>query len=355
MIIIGTDFHPEFQQIACVDTDTGELQEKRLAHREEAEQFYRDLVAARQQVRVGMEASGHARWFERLLAELQFELWIGDAAEIQTKRVRKQKTDRQDAQLILKLMLKDDFPRIWVPSWENRDVRQLLWHRHRMVQARTRIMNQLQALALNEGVRCKKRLWRERGRQQLESFPLAPWASRRRRDLLELLDRLNPTIAELTQAIEQEADKCPEAKRLMTHPGVGPLTALAFVLIVGKAERFQCGKQIASYLGLVPLEKSSGNRRRLGHITKQGNSILRFLLVEAAQVTVRSLPEWRSKYVHLMMRRGRKVAKVAMARRLAVALYWMWRKGWSYEQSKSSVRTRASSEQAMVCSKAPSN
>jgi transposase len=302
-----------------------------------------------------MEASGHARWFERLLAELQFELWIGDAAEIQSKRVRKQKTDRQDAQLILRLMLKDDFPRIWVPSWENRDLRQLLWHRHRMVQMRTRIMNQLQALALNEGLRCRKRLWREHGRQQLESFRLAPWGSRRRRDLLELLDRLNPTIAELSQAIEQEAEKYPEAQRLMTHPGVGPLTALAFVLIIGKAERFQCGKQIASYLGLVPLEKSSGNRRRLGHITKQGSSMVRFLLVEAAQVTVRSLPEWRKKYAHLMMRRGRKIAKVAMARRLAVALYWMWRKGWNYEPSKSSVRTRASSEQAMVCSKTPSN
>src|SRR5881394_2062204 len=251
---------------------------------------------------------------------------------------RKQKTDRQDAQHILHLLLKDDFPQIWVPSWENRDLRQLLWHRHRMVQARTRIMNQLQALALNEGLRCKKRLWREHGRRQLESFRLAPWASRRRRDLLELLDRLNPTIAELSQAIEQEAEKCPEAQRLMTHPGVGPLTALAFVLIIGKAERFQCGKQIASYLGLVPLEKSSGNRRRLGHITKQGSSMVRFLLVEAAQVTVRSLPEWRRKYVQLMMRRGRKIAKVAMARRLAVALYWMWRKGWNYEQSKSSVR-----------------
>src|SRR5216683_4566301 len=101
----------------------------------------------------------------------------------------------------------------------------------------------------------------------------------------------------------------------MTHPGVGPLTALAFVLIIGKAERFQCGKQIASYLGLVPLEKSSGNRRRLGHITKQGSSMVRFLLVEAAQVTVRSLPEWRRKYAQLMMRRRRKIAKVAMARR----------------------------------------
>jgi len=110
---------------------------------------------------------------------LQFELWIGDAAEIRTKRVRKQKTDRQDAQLILRLLLEDRFPQIWVPSWENRDLRQLLWHRHRMVQARTRIMNQLQAVALNEGLRCKKRLWRERGRHQLESFLLAPWASRR--------------------------------------------------------------------------------------------------------------------------------------------------------------------------------
>src|SRR5712692_2677227 len=119
MIIIGVDFHPEFQQIASVDTETGEFQEKRLAHREDAETFYRALAG--QKVRVGMEASGHARWFERPLAELQFELWIGDAAEIQSKRVGKQKTDRQDAQLILRLMLKDDFPRIWVPSWENRE------------------------------------------------------------------------------------------------------------------------------------------------------------------------------------------------------------------------------------------
>jgi transposase len=153
-------------------------------------------------VRVGMESSGQARWFERLLSELQFELWIGDAAEISAKRVRKQKTDRQDAQLILRLLLKDDFPRIWVPSWENRDLRQLLWHRHRMVQARTRMMNQLQAVALNEGVRAKKRLWGEAGREQLEAFKLAPWASQRRQDLLELLDRMNPTIAKLTKAIE---------------------------------------------------------------------------------------------------------------------------------------------------------
>ncbi|MGA2201653.1 MAG: IS110 family transposase, partial [Terriglobales bacterium] len=287
------DYHPGFQQTAFVDMDTGELQERRLQHREEAEKFYRDLGAQGASVRVGMEASGHARWFERLLSELHFELWIGDAAEIRTKRVRKQKTDRQDAQLILRLLLEDRFPQVWVPNWENRDLRQLLWHRHRMVQARTRIMNQLQAVALNEGLRCKKRLWRDAGREQLESFPLAPWASRRRCDLLELLDRLNPTIAELTQAIEQEVEKCPEARRLMTHPGVGSLTALAFVLIIGRADRFQCGKQIASYLGLVPFGESSGQRWRLGHITKQGNSLtsLNYILGERSKARQKTWAE----------------------------------------------------------------
>jgi transposase len=334
MLIIGCDYHPGFQQIAYVDTESGELQERRLAHRQDAEQFYRALKAQPVRVRVGMEASGQARWFERLLAELEFELWIGDAAKIRTKRVRKHKTDRQDAQLILSLLLENRFPRIWVASWENRDLRQLLWHRHRMVQMRTRLMNQLQAVALNEGIRRKKGLWREAGRKQLESVALAPWASQRRHDLLELLDRLSPRIAELSERVEEEAGKCPAAQRLMTHPGVGPLTALAFVLILGQAERFRCGNQVASYLGLVPEEDSSGEHQRLGHISKQGNSLLRFLLVEAAQVTVRSDPEWRRKYFHLALRRGRKIAKVAMARRLAVRLYWMWRKAWDYEQWK---------------------
>ena len=165
MIIIGCDYHPSFQQIAFVDTETGEFQEQRLAHREEAGKFYRELATGDRTLRVGMEASGQARWFEHLLAELKVELWIGDAAEIRAKRVGKKKTDREDARHILQLLVEDRFPRIWVPSWENRDVRQLLWHRHRMVQMRTRIMNQLQAVALNEGLRCKKRLWAENGRK----------------------------------------------------------------------------------------------------------------------------------------------------------------------------------------------
>jgi len=280
MLIIGCDYHPGFQQIALVDTETGECGERRLAHREEAEQFYRELKERNLAVRVGMEASGHARWFERRLRELQFELWIGDAAEIRTKRVRKQKTDRQDAQLLLRLMIEDRFPRIWVPDSENRDLRQLLWHRHRLVQMRTRVMNQLHVVALNEGLRRKKALWRPAGRNELESLILAPWASRRRQDWLDVLDQLTPKI--------------------------------------------------------------------------QGNSLLRFLLVEAAQVTVRSHPQWRSKFFHLALRRGRKIAKVAMARKLAVHLYWMWLvRAAIMVRSKSSVRTRERPEIAVVCSNSP--
>jgi transposase len=266
------DYHPGFQQIAWVDTETGECSEQRLAHSDgEAEKYYRGLNG--HGVRVGIEATGHARWFERLLAELKCELWVGDPAQIWAMRVRKQKTDRQDAQHLLKLLLEDRFPRVWVPSAENRDLRQLLWHRHRLVQMRTRVMNQLQAIAMNEGVRRKKGLWSKQGRRPLESFPLAPWATRRRQDLLELLDRFNPSIQELSIAIEQEAMQRPEVKRLMTHPGVGPLTALAFVLIIGSPERFRCGKQIGSYLGLVPCEDSSADHQRLGHISRVENSL----------------------------------------------------------------------------------
>jgi transposase len=226
-----------------------ELREVRLGHKEQAEQFYHDLKTHGVPVRIGMEASGHARWIERLLNELQFELWIGDAAAIRTKRVRKQKTDRQDAQLLLRLLLEDRFPKIWVPDAENRDLRQLLWHRHRLVQMRTRVMNQLHVVALNEGLRRKKALWRPAGRVELEGLSLAPWASRRRQDLLDLLDRLTPKIHELNGKLEQIVERRPVTRQLSTHPGVGPLTALAFELVIGTPKRFACAKQIASYVG----------------------------------------------------------------------------------------------------------
>jgi transposase len=278
MLIIGCDFHPSFQQVSIFDNQTGEVQERRLGHRQEAEEFYRSLGA--EEVRVGMEAYGHYPWFERLLGELGHELWLGDAAEIRAREVRKQKTDRRDAEHLLQLLRDDRFPRIWVPSLEERDVRQLLVHRHKQVQSRTRIKNQLQAMALSQGVQRRRKLWTSVGRAELEKLELLPYADQRRKQLLESLDRMEAEMTQLNRRVEEEAARRPAAVRLMSHPGVGPVTALAMVLTLGPAKRFGSAKQVGSYFGLIPSEHSSGGRQQLGRISKQGSSFLRFLLVE---------------------------------------------------------------------------
>jgi transposase len=241
MLIIGCDFHPSFQQVAIFDNRTGEIKEKRLQHREESEQFYRSLAG--QQVRVGMEACGHYPWFERLLAELGFELWLGDAAEIRARVVRKQKTDRRDAEHLLDLLRENRFPRIWVPSLEERDVRQLLVHRHKQVQARTRVKNQLQAMALSQGVQKKRKLWTEAGRAELEKLELLPYAAERRKQLLHSLDGLDAEIEQLNRRVEAEVAKRPAAVKLQTHPGVGPVTALAMVLTLGSRQLLRTDSQ----------------------------------------------------------------------------------------------------------------
>ena len=332
MKIIGCDFHPSYQQIVVWDQATGEVVEKALSHerKEEVRAFYAGLQGPAQ---VGIEASGQSQWFEQMLSELGHEVRIGDAAKIRAAADRKQKTDRRDAQLLVKLLEEGRFPQIWVPTPAERDVRQLLLHRYKLVRVRTQVKNQLQALALNQGLQRKWKLWSATGRKQLEALPLLPWAGRRRAELLQLLDQLEKSLEELDRAATEQANTRRDVQRLMTHPGVGPVTALAFALTLGPAKRFRRGKQVASYFGLIPSEYSSGEgKQRLGHISKQGSSFVRGLLVEAAQSAVRHEPQMRREYQRLAQRRCRALAKVAMARKLAVRLYWMLREEVDYAQ-----------------------
>ncbi len=331
MKIIGCDFHPSYQQIAMMDTETGELWEGRLEHEQgEARRFYQALQG--QTVRVGMEAVGNSHWFEQLLAELGHELWIGDAAQIRRLVVRQQKTDRRDAKHILDLLLDGRFPRLWVPSPQMRDVRQLLRHRQKLVEIRTQVKNQLQHLALNQGVRRKSRLWSVQGRAVLEQLPLPPWTARRRGDLLAMLDRLQEQVGELDRAVRAEAEQRSEVRLLMTHPGVGPVVGLAYVLTIGPITRFPRGKQVASYLGLIPSEHTSGGHQKFGPISKQGNTMMRTLLVEAAQTAARFDEQLRRQYGRLKARKHSALAKVMVARKLAVRMYWMLRENKPYAQ-----------------------
>src|SRR5260370_2767430 len=282
MLIIGCDFHTRYQQIAMAREETGELLvERRLDHASgEAYAFYRSLQSSQEPVRVGIEATGPIHWFERLLADLGYELWIGDSAKIRASEVRKQKTDERDAALILDLLLAKRFPRIWVPTPAERDLRQLLWHRHKLVCLRTTLGNQLHALAMSQGLCRKKKLFTKKGRVELAGLALGPWASRRREEVLKLLDQLEAPIAELDRAVLEQAQRREDTVRLMTHPGIGPVNALAFVLAIGPVTRFRRSKKIASYLALNPSEESSGGRPRLGDIRKQGNNKPRTLLID---------------------------------------------------------------------------
>ncbi len=330
MIIIGCDFHTRSEQIAMLDTATGELVEKRLDHESgEAKRFYEGL---KEPVLVGIESTGYAIWFAEMLAELGHELVVGDAAKIRAGETRKQKHDRRDAEHILNLLARGDFPRIWLPSASARDARVLVEHRHQLVELRTRAKNGLQAMALNYGVRRRSRLWSARGRVELQKIPLREGVARRRKDLLAPIEQLDGWIKELDQGIAQEVEQREDAQRLMTHPGVGPLTALGAVLVLGPVERFPDARHVTSYVGLIPREDSSGGRQRFGHLTKQGNRLLRFLLVEAAQIACRYDPGLRRMYRRLAFRKGLSSAKVAVARKLAIRLYIMLRDGIDYQE-----------------------
>src|SRR5216684_2907740 len=335
MMLIGCDYHPSWQQICWLDTLTGETEEKKLEHAGgEAEKFYRGLPGP---ALIGMESTGNCQWFVEMATTAGHEVWIGDAAKIRASEVRQQKHDRGDAALILKLLLEGRFPRIWTPSGEQKDLRQLLLHRYKLVRMR--------AQAMNQGVTKKRKLWSKAGEIVLRELPLKPWDSRRREDLYKVRKMFNEWIALLDTAVVEAAEKDEKAKLLMTQPGVGPITSLAFVLTMGDVSRFPRGKQVASYLGLIPREYSSGGKQRLGSISKQGNRFMRMLLVEAAQSVVRYDAGFRNEYLHRCHKKAKGVAKVAAARKLAVRLYWMLRTNTAYPEI---VRVESSSRVAVV-------
>jgi transposase len=343
MVLIGSDFHPSWQQVSWLNQDTGEAGDQKLAHEPGAvEKFYRQFPAGS---RIGMEATGNCQWFVEQMASLGHELLVGDAAKIRASDARQQKHDKRDARLLVQLLAEDRFPQIWVPSREQKDLRQLLIHRYKLVRIRAQVKNGLQHLAMNQGVLKKRKLWSVAGQKALRELPLASWASRRRADLLKMMGELDAKINLLDQAVAEAAEKDEKARLLMTQPGVGPITSLAFVLTMGDVSRFRRGKQVASYLGLIPREYSSGGHQRLGSISKQGNTFLRMLLVEAAQGAVRCDPEFRKEYLHRCHKKPKGVAKVAAARKLAIRLYWMLRTNTEYPEI---VRVESSSRVPLV-------
>jgi transposase len=330
MLIIGVDLYTRQQTIAMLDVSTGEVIEKTLEHEgERVREFYAALPSP---VRVGIEATGSMHWFLRLMEQLGIECQVGHPAKIRKAETRRQKHDRRDAALLLQLLVENRFPSIWMPSPEQRDLRTLLFHRHQWVRMRTMTQNGLQALALSQGLRRGKALWSQVGQRTLESMSLPPHAAQRRAALLTLYRELQNQIDDLDRQVSQQAGQRCQARRLMTHPGVGPITALATEVFLGDPARFADGKALASYVGIIPSEYSSGGKQRLGKLSKQGNPLLRFLWCEAAIHAVRKDAALKQFYRRKLVQKGLGKARVAAARKLGLRLYIMLRDRIDYEE-----------------------
>jgi transposase len=264
-----------------MDTETGELVEKTLKHDgDEVWNFYSTLPG---QVLVGIEATGSMHWFLELLDKLGLDHQVGHPSEIRKAETRKQKHDRRDAALLLKLQVENRFPSIWMPSSELRDLRTLLMHRHQWVRMRTRVQNALQAIAISRGLRRGKALWTQTGQHTIASLPLPPHSAHRRTALQDWYHSLHAQIDELDKRVGDQALQRPGAKLLMSHPGVGPVTALATDVFLGDPARFADGKAVVSYVGMIPSEYSSGGQQRLGGLSKQGNFLQQDETFAAAQ------------------------------------------------------------------------
>lgn len=330
MKIVGCDLHARQQTIAMMDVETGELTEKTLLHEGNAvREFYSSLQGP---VLVGIEATGAMQWFLELLEELGIEYRVGHPAKIRVQETRKQKHDRRDADLLLTLLREDRFPEIWMPSTEQRDLRTLLRDRDQWVRMRSRVQHTLQAIALNHALRQGRRLWSTQGQSALQALPLPRYTAQRRNELLGMYGQLQKRILELDKEVESQARQRPQADRLMTHPGVGPVTALATEVFLGDPSRFTTGNEVASYVGMIPCERSSGKRQRLGKLTKEGNKLLRYLWTEATMHAVEKDAELKRFYRRKLVQKGMGKARIAVARKLGIRLWIMLRDQIDYAE-----------------------
>ena len=330
MRIIGCDLHARQQTLAMLDTETGEIVKMTLTHEgDNVREFYSALPRP---ACVGIEATGSMQWFVNLMEELGIECRVGNPAKIRAAEPRKQKHDRRDADLILTLLAENRFPAIWLPSRELQDLRALLRHRHQWVRMRTRIQNALQAIALANGLRRGPSLWSRDGQNTIASLPLAPHTAHRRSELQAMYVKFESDIEKLNQRVEEQAGQRSGARLLMTHPGVGPVTALATDVFLGDPKRFVDGKTLASYVGIIPREYSSGGRQKFGGLSKQGNPLLRFLWGEAGAHAARRDPELQRFYRRKLVQKGLGKARMAVARKLGIRLWIMLRNEIDYNE-----------------------
>lgn len=339
---IGIDVHLGESQI-CILTEQGEWLERSVRTRRER---FVAVLGARPRARILLEASTESEWVAQVLEELGHEVIVADPnyAPMYPERRRRVKTNRRDARMLAEACRLGAYRRAHRVSAARRAVRQQLTVREVLVRTRGRAINVIKALLRSEGWRVRSGA-AERFVARLSALALPPALVTRLAPLVELLRAVETQLAMAEQALTARVAHDPLIERLRTTPGVGPITATAYVATVDDVERFGGAHQVASYLGLVPSEDSSAGYRRRGPITKAGDARMRWLLGQAAwalwrsrRAEARPLRAWADGIAH---RRGRRIAIVALARRLAGILYALWRDGTTFDPARLGPRAAA--------------
>lgn len=330
-IYIGVDFHARQQTICSLTTEGGEVSTHQLKHqdKDEVRAFYAQFSG---RVIVGLEASGYSPWFEQLLEDLGHEVWLGDATEIRRRARWRQKNDRRDAELILDLLIHDEFPRLHRPSLQSREILRMLRYRQKLIKIRTMGKNSLQALALQSGLAKRSHLFTKTGQQELRTATMSPAMQWQREQWFQLLEPLNERLVETMLWLKQQSQDDARIQLLRTHPGIGLLTSLCLVHTLWPISRFRNQRKVAAYAGLEPMERSSAERKHFLGVSKAGSRVLRYLLVEAAHTAVKKDDDLKRFYQRLAARRGRPKAKTAAARKLLIRSYIMLRDEIDYAE-----------------------
>jgi transposase len=324
MLHVGVDLHKRTSQVAVLAED-GELTRYRLVNDvERVKRFFAELPP---KTPVAIEASGTWWWLVDLLESLGHQPVLSHPKQTRAIASARLKNDRVDADRLVLLLRGDLLPTVWIPPAALREARELVRHRVQLAWVRGEIRNRLVALLARRNLQptSGKSWFTTGGDRELERLPLAAIPSRVREDCRALLRILDGQIRHLDAELTQQWGTDPRVQRLSTIPGIGPFIALVLVLELGDIRRFAHAKQVASYIGLTPRVRASADRIRTGHISKEGNRLLRWALVLAATQAARRAGPLRTWFYAVKKRRGKKVARVALARRLAEIVYHVWK------------------------------
>ncbi len=328
---IGLDLHKRASQI-CILTPVGEVLEQRIVTSRER---FTAVLGGRPRARIVVEASTESEWVARHLERLGHEVVIADPtyAPMYATRSRRVKTDRRDARTLAEACRLGAYRAVHRASDAQRHVRAQLAVREALIRTRSRYVALVKAVLRRDGWRLPSGMPAHTVRK-VAALPLGPEMAAELAPLLALLVPLQAELDAANAQLAAVAAQDPVVQRLRSVPGVGPVTAVGFVAALDAVDRFASARQVAGYLGLTPTERSSGEQQHRGRISKTGNPRARMLLVEAGwrllrarQAAAAPLRAWGER---LAARRGRAIAAVALARRLARILYALWRDGSEY-------------------------